>query len=66
MLNLFQHLIKSRHVTLKRVQGDRKWAFHWHLQIIPRLTTTAGFEMGSGIFINISFPEETAQFLREE
>jgi UDPglucose--hexose-1-phosphate uridylyltransferase len=39
--------------------------YHWHLQIIPRLTTSAGFEMGSGIYINVSFPEETAQFLRE-
>jgi len=40
--------------------------YHWHLQIIPRLTTPAGFEMGSGIFINVSFPEETAQFLGEK
>jgi len=40
--------------------------YHWHLQIIPRLTTPAGFEMGSGIYINVSLPEETAQFLREE
>ena len=39
--------------------------YHWHLQIIPRLTTTAGFEMGSGMYINVSFPEETAQFMRE-
>jgi UDPglucose--hexose-1-phosphate uridylyltransferase len=38
--------------------------YHWHLQIIPRLTTPAGFEMGSGIYINVSLPEETAQFLR--
>ncbi len=37
----------------------------WHLQIIPRLTTPAGFEMGSGTYINVSFPEESAQFLRE-
>jgi UDPglucose--hexose-1-phosphate uridylyltransferase len=40
--------------------------YHWHFQIIPRLTTPAGFEMGSGIYINVSLPEETAQFLREE
>ena len=40
--------------------------YHWHLQITPRLTTPAGFEMGSGIFINVSLPEETAQFLKEE
>jgi len=40
--------------------------YHWHLQIIPRLTTPAGFEMGSGIFINVCLPEETAQFLKEQ
>jgi UDPglucose--hexose-1-phosphate uridylyltransferase len=39
--------------------------YHWHLQIIPRLTTPAGFEMGSGIYINVSLPEETAKFLKE-
>jgi UDPglucose--hexose-1-phosphate uridylyltransferase len=39
--------------------------FHWHLQILPRLTTTAGFEMGTGIYINVALPEETAQFMRE-
>jgi len=39
--------------------------YHWHLQITPRLTTPAGFEMGSGIYINVSLPEETAQFLKE-
>jgi len=40
--------------------------YHWHLQIVPRLTTPAGFEVGSGIFINVSFPEENAQYLRGE
>jgi UDPglucose--hexose-1-phosphate uridylyltransferase len=39
--------------------------YHWHLQIIPRLTTTAGFEMGSGMYINVSFPEQTARFMKE-
>lgn len=38
---------------------------HWCLQIFPRLTTRAGFEIGSGISINPSFPEDDAQFLRE-
>ena len=37
--------------------------YHWHLQIIPRLTTTAGFEMGSGIHINPSLPEADARLL---
>jgi len=47
------------------VKDEGEDYYHWHLQIIPRLTTTAGFEMGSGIYINVSFPEETAQFLRD-
>ncbi len=39
--------------------------FHWYLSIIPRLTRVAGFELGSGMFINTSLPEENASFLRE-
>jgi len=37
---------------------------HWYLRIRPRLTTRAGFEIGSGISINPSLPEEDAQYLR--
>lgn len=39
-------------------------SYHWHLQIIPHFTTAAGFELGSGIYINTALPEETAAFLR--
>lgn len=39
--------------------------FHWHLDIVPRLTTAAGFEMGTGIYINATRPEDAASFLRE-
>ncbi|MGD8229956.1 MAG: galactose-1-phosphate uridylyltransferase [Desulfobacteraceae bacterium] len=39
--------------------------FHWYLQIRPRLTTQAGFEIGSGISINPSLPESDADFLNE-
>ena len=38
--------------------------FHWYIAIIPRLTQTAGFEMGSGMYINASQPEESAEYLR--
>jgi len=38
--------------------------FHWYLSIIPRISRPAGFELGSGIFINSSLPEESAEFLR--
>jgi UDPglucose--hexose-1-phosphate uridylyltransferase len=47
------------------IKDEEEDYYHWHLQIVPRLTTPAGFEMGSGIYINVSFPEETAQFLKE-
>ena len=40
-------------------------SYHWHIRIIPRLSTIAGFEMGSGIYINTALPEETASLMRE-
>ncbi len=39
--------------------------FHWHLEIIPKLTQIAGFEWGSGFYINPTPPEDAAQMLRE-
>jgi len=37
---------------------------HWYLSIVPRLTKAAGFELGSGMFINTAMPEDSAEFLR--
>lgn len=37
---------------------------HWYLQIRPRLMTSAGFEIGSGMNINPSIPEEDATYLK--
>ncbi len=39
--------------------------YHWHIEIIPRLTKMAGFEWGTGFYINPVPPEEAASFLRE-
>ncbi len=39
--------------------------YHWHIEIIPRLTKLAGFEWGSGFYINPTSPEEAARFMRE-
>lgn len=38
--------------------------FHWYVSVIPRLTRVAGFELGSGMFINTVLPEAAADFLR--
>ncbi|MFY9447617.1 MAG: DUF4931 domain-containing protein [Dethiobacteria bacterium] len=40
--------------------------YHWHLELIPKLTATAAFEMGAGVFINVVVPEEAAAFLRNK
>jgi UDPglucose--hexose-1-phosphate uridylyltransferase len=39
--------------------------YHWHLEIIPKLTKVAGFEWGSGFYINPTPPEDAARMLRE-
>ena len=39
--------------------------YHWHIEVIPRLTKVAGFEWGTGLYINPTPPEESAKFLRE-
>ncbi len=39
--------------------------YHWHIEIIPRLTRVAGFEWGTGVYINPTPPEETAKYLRQ-
>ncbi|RJQ48347.1 MAG: galactose-1-phosphate uridylyltransferase, partial [Nitrospiraceae bacterium] len=46
------------------VDDEHKIYYLWHIQIIPRLTLAAGFELGSGIYINTAVPEETASFMR--
>jgi UDPglucose--hexose-1-phosphate uridylyltransferase len=37
---------------------------HWYAAIIPRVTRSTGFELGTGVFINTSLPERSAEFLR--
>ncbi len=39
--------------------------YHWHVEIIPRLTRVAGFEWGTGFYINPVPPEQGAAFLQE-
>ncbi len=39
--------------------------YHWHLELMPKLTRVAGFEWGSGFYINPTPPETAAEYLRE-
>jgi UDPglucose--hexose-1-phosphate uridylyltransferase len=55
----FNYFIHS--APLKAEAAD---AYHWHLELIPKLSTAAGFELGTGMWINVVKPEESAAFLR--
>lgn len=55
----FNYTLRSAPAELHAVKY-----FHWYVSIIPRLTRVAGFELGSGMFINTVPPESAAEFLR--
>lgn len=44
--------------------SEHREFYHWHIEIIPKLTKVAGFEWGTGFYINPTPPEEAAAFLR--
>jgi UDPglucose--hexose-1-phosphate uridylyltransferase len=46
-------------------RDERNDYYHWHIEIMPKLTNIAGFEWGSGFYINPTPPEDAAKFLRE-
>ena len=47
------------------VGDERNEHYHWHIEMMPTLTKVAGFEWGTGFYINPTPPEESARFLRE-
>lgn len=46
-------------------QDEEDPYYHWHIRVVPRLSTIAGFEMGSGIYISTALPEQTASLMRK-
>lgn len=55
----FNFILHTRPVGKERFDH-----YHWHFEIIPKLTRVAGFEWGSGFYINPTLPEEAAMYLR--
>lgn len=45
--------------------GALEHDYHWHVELVPRMTQVAGFEWGTGFYINPTAPEDAATFLRE-
>jgi len=73
---LVQELIARLEVCLEKppynylihtgpVSDPDRACFHWHIELIPRVTRLAGFEWGTGCYINPMAPERAAQYLRD-
>jgi len=60
--NFVIHTAPSKEFSAREQDLDKK--YHWHIEIIPRLTKIAGFEWGTGFYINTTSPEEAARILR--
>lgn len=69
--------IRTAIATLKQRLGDVAYnlvfhsapyratgPFHWHVHVWPKLTSTAGFELGTGVLINVVSPELAAEEMR--
>lgn len=76
----FARLVRSALVRIKKRLYDPSYnfmlhttpldesdtgAYHWHLEIIPKLTRVAGFEWGTGFYINPTPPEDATRWLKE-
>ncbi|RNC70656.1 MAG: galactose-1-phosphate uridylyltransferase [Desulfuromonadales bacterium] len=64
--NFILHTAPPRHPRLGKPDywSSIEYDYHWHIELVPRLTSIAGFEWGTGFFINPTSPEDAAAFLR--
>jgi UDPglucose--hexose-1-phosphate uridylyltransferase len=61
-----EHLAYNYFIHTAPFDTSRLRHYHWHIEVLPRLTTTAGFEWGAGYFINSVPPEQAAANLRSQ
>ncbi len=47
------------------LRDDRSAHQHWYVSVVPRVSQAAGFELGTGMFINSALPETSAAFMRD-
>jgi UDPglucose--hexose-1-phosphate uridylyltransferase len=62
--NYIIHTAPFRRMTSAGYWKTLEYDYHWHIEIMPRLTKVAGFELGSGFYINPTPPEDAAAFLK--
>ena len=52
-------------LMLHTLPSEDDATYHWHIELLPRLTTQAGFDWSSGFYVNPTPPEDAARFLKE-
>jgi UDPglucose--hexose-1-phosphate uridylyltransferase len=62
--NIVLHTAPFRRRKKKGYWDTIEEDFHWHMEIMPRLTQVAGFEWGSGFYINPTSPEDACRYLK--
>lgn len=62
---LFDHPPYNFMLHTSPFRDEHNEYYHWHIEIKPKLTKIAGFEWGSGFYINPTPPEDAARFMRE-
>jgi len=63
--NIVLHTAPFRRRKIKGYWETIELDYHWHIEIMPRLTQVAGFEWGSGFYINPIPPEEATKYIKE-
>jgi len=55
------------HTTPFERKGEKSYleSYHWHMEMLPTITKVAGFEWGTGFYINPVIPEDAAEVLRK-
>jgi UDPglucose--hexose-1-phosphate uridylyltransferase len=66
--NIIFHTTPNPNQASKRANywATLKFDWHWHIEIVPKLEKTSGFECGTGLYINHTHPEDAAAFLRQD
>jgi len=64
--NMILHMAPFRRRKKKGYWETIEQDYHWHIEIMPRLTQVAGFEWGSGFYINPVPPEDACKYLRKD
>lgn len=62
---LFGHVPYNFMLHTSPFKDENNDYYHWHIELKPKLTKMAGFEWGSGFYINPTPPEESARYMRE-